>query len=1081
MKGAIEWFTRNSVAANILMVTIVFGGIVAFSKVRVEFFPEFSIDTVIVRVPYLGATPSEVERGVTIKVEEAVQDLEGIEKITSIAAEGIGTVTIEVENSYDPRELANDIKNRVDSINTFPAETERPIVSVPSVKDRAITVMIAGDMTERDLREFGEAIRDEIINLPEVTQASLSAIRPYEISIELSEETLEQYDLTLQQVAAQIANSSLDLPAGGVETRGGEVLLRTVGQAYVGRDYEDIPIKTSLDGTRLTLGEIATIRDGFEEDVLYSMFDGKRAVAVDVGRVGDENIIEVVNAVKAYVAERQERNPPGVIMATWQDASAVVKSRLTTLVNSAIFGGILVLSLLMLTLRPVLAFWVCVGIPVSFFGAFALMPHIGVSVNIISLFAFILVLGIVVDDAIVTGENVFTRMKNGEDSFTAALEGTKEVAVPVTFGVLTTMIAFIPLGLLPGTRGELFGQIAVIVVIVLFFSLVESKFILPAHLKHCKVKPGSETGGFLGKIQRGISDSLEAAIETFYQPFLRVALKHRYIVGATFVAMFILSIGMVAGGRLAFNAFPRVAAERLTVRLEMPLGTPVAVTERHVKHIYAMAEQVRQNHEDRVGEDAIQHMSFSVGGAPFSGGFSSSTGPTSGVSNIGEVVMELKKPEQREKPFDVFAVSNEWRDLVGGIPGANELAFRAEIGRGGDPINLQVTGSSFEDLEEISSRVKAYLSDFSGLFDITDNFRDGKEELELKLKPEAEVLGLTQADLANQVRASFFGAEAERIQRGRDDIRVMVRYPESDRTTLDTLETMKVRTATGAEVPFTTVAEVIPGRSFSTINRVDRNRAINITSDADKKSADLGGIRTQLIEDFMPEIEREFPGITYGFEGEGKEVAETSGGLKRGLVIVLCAIYAMLAVAFRSYIQPFIVMGVIPFGIVGAILGHMLLGLDLSMLSFFGMLALIGVVVNDSLVLVDYVNRRREEGMPLFEAVSYSGVRRFRPIMLTSITTFSGLLPLLWEKSTQAQFLKPMAVSLGFGVLFATLITLVLVPASYLIIEDIVRSLKRFAAWFVAPFREQGENTEADTGAASSGTPPSGPEPAGQA
>lgn len=1043
MKGLINWFTRNGVAANLLMVTIMMAGVFTLAyRIPLEVFPDFDIDRITVSMPYRGATPSEVEEGVVIRIEEAIQDLEGIEEITSTSSEGIASVMIEVDSGYNPRELLDDVKNRIDAISTFPDETERPIINIAQRSSRVINVVVSGNLSERELRRLGDQVRDEIANLPGITQVALKAVRPYEISIEVGENTLRRHGLSFDQVTRAVRNSSIDLPAGAIKTRGGEILLRTKGQAYVQEDFENIILLTREDGTRLTLGEIATVRDGFEETPLLARFNGKQAVLIDVMRVGDQNAITLAQTVKEYIAEAQGRMPPGVELSYWQDRAKIVKGRLNTLTDSAMWGGLLVFLLLTLLLRFSLAFWVCLGIPVSFLGAIALMPFFGVTINIISLFAFILVLGIVVDDAIIVGENIFTHLQHHEDPVEAASIGAQEVAIPVIFGVLTTMIAFTPLLMIGGFRGKIFFQIPAIVIPVLLFSIVESKFILPAHLKHLKVgKVDRANLNPLARWQRKIADGFEMLVVSYYKPLLAVAMKHRYLTLSIFIGMFVLLLGVVMSGRIRFTYFPRVQSERATARLDMPLGTPVEITAGHVSRMEAAAEKLREKYIDpETGESIIEHILATIGGESFGGGRGGGRG---GQSHKGEVVFQVVPPEERSSEVKSTQLVSEWRKLIGVIPGAEELNFRAEIGRGGDPIDIQLTGSSFEDLSEIVEKVEERLQQYPGVFDITNTFQDGKQEIKLAIKPEAEHLGLTMTDLARQVRQAFYGQEAQRIPRGREDVRVMIRYPEDERRSLANLEMMRIRTPEGIEIPFSSVAEAQMGRGFSSIRRVNRNRTINIKADIDKKETNIAGINEDLTQ-FLSRLTSQYPGVNWSFEGEAKEQRESFGSLYTGSIFVLFAIYAMMAIPFKSYLQPLIVMTVIPFGLVGAVLGHIIMGMNLSILSTFGMLALSGVVVNDSLVLVHYVNTHRKESMTLVDAVRTAGVARFRPIILTSLTTFAGLSPLILEKSTQAQFLIPMAVSLGFGILFATCITLILIPINYLILEDIKRVITAY-------------------------------------
>ncbi len=1035
MKGMIAWFARNDVAANLLMVTLlVLGAWALMAKIPLEVFPAFELRSVVVRVPFPGATPAEVEEGVTVKIEEAIQDLDGIKRLRSTASESVGTVVVEVDTRHDPRELMNDVKARVDAIATFPADSERPVVYVPEIRRDVITVIISGDLPEYELRLVAERVRDELVDLPDITQVELDGVRPYEISIEISERTLRQYDLTLEQVASAVRRTSLDLAAGSVRTSGGEVLIRTQGQARVGSEFEDIVVRGE-SGARLTIKDLGTVRDGFAEDPLEFRYNGRPAAFIDVYRVGEQSALDVARVVREYIATPPGWLPPGVELDYWRDQSRVVNARLNTLLKSALQGGLLILVLLTLFLRPAVAFWVVVGIPVAFMGGIALMPLLGVTINLISLFAFILVLGIVVDDAIVTGENIFSRMQKGEDPLEASIKGTQEIAVPVTFGILTTVVAFSPLLMIEGVRGQLFAQIPLIVIPVLLFSLVESKLILPAHLKHVRVR-GRSSDGPLSRLQARIQRGLERGTQAVYGPLLRVSLRHRYLAGTMFIAVAIILFSIAIGGHLRFVFFPRIQAETASATVTMPPGTPFEATAAAIRRINAEAENLRENYRDpETGESVIKGILASVG---------STGGGGAPRTDIGRVVFEIVPPEERRLDVTSADLVRDWRQAIGPIPGAKEVSFRAEFGGGGSPLDVQIAGPDFAALRSLASQVRERLETYPGVFDVTDSFEEGKQEIKLSMRPEAELLGITLEDLARQVRHAFFGFEAQRVQRNREEVRVYVRYPEAERRSLDNLDTMRIRTPAGDEVPFSEVASADHGRGFAQIRRVDRNRTINVTADVNKETADIEAIKRD-INEFLSAAAPGYAGVSFSLEGEAREQRESFGSLGYGLMFVLFMIYALLAIPFRSYLQPLIVMSVIPFGAAGAMLGHMIMGMSLTIFSLMGMLALTGVVVNDSLVLVDYINRRRAEGMALIEAVSTAGLARLRPVLLTSLTTFAGLTPLIFEKSTQAQFLIPMAVSLGFGILFATFITLLLVPLNYLVLEDLRALARRLA------------------------------------
>ncbi len=1032
MNGMIAWFAKNDVAANLLMMLIVALGLTAaMHRTPMEIFPDIQPGTVNIEVTYRGASPAEVEQGVTLRIEEAIADVQGIKKIYSDAMEGSTRIRVELLSSFDPQELKDEIKSRIDAINTLPDEAERPIVSLLQRSREVISVVLSGELSERELRKFAEEVRDDLSSLSGVTRVELSGVRRVEISVEVSQKTLRQYNLTLDDIATAIRRSSRDVPSGSIKTSAGEVLLRTLGQAYEAEDFAKIVVRSSADGSRVTLADIAEIKDDFEEEPLYALFDGRPSAELNVYRVGDQNAIDVADKVKTYIEEKRSSLAPGMNIDYWRDRSKYIQLRLNTLIKSAWQGGILIFILLALFLRLSVAVWVCIGIPISFLGALALMPVLGVTFNLVSLFAFILVLGIVVDDAIVTGENIYTKMKTSSDAESAAIIGTQEISVPVTFGVLTTVAAFIPLLMMEGTRGPLFAQIPLIVMPVLIFSLVESKLILPAHMKHIRLDSKKKPGP-IRRIQKRVADGLEYWIDRVYKPTLKWTLKFRYLSLSIFIAVSIIILSFIFSGRYGYTFFPRIQSETATVTLQMPRGTPVEITEKHLRFITDKAVQLREKYRDPdTGESIVLHILTQVGQA---GGSLRANGST-GASHVGRVKFEITAPEERQSDINSTDLVQEWRKSIGQIPGIQDLTFRAEIGHAGEPIDVQLEGQDFEQLKKASAEIKAYLSEFSGVFAIKDTFEDGKEEIRLSIKPSAEQLGLDLTQLGQQVRNAFFGAQAQRVQRNRDDIRVMVRYSKDERRSLDDLETMFIRTPNNVEVPFSEVANAEKGRGFSVIHRVDRKRTINVTADINKKTVNINQITSDL-QVFLPELLKKYPGIHYQLEGEQREQKETNDSLKYGFMIVLLMIYTLLAIPFRSYIQPLIVMGVIPFSLVGAILGHMIMGMNLSVMSLMGMLALAGVVVNDSLVLVDFVNKRRQEGQQLIDAVRIAGVARFRPILLTSLTTFFGLTPLIFEKSTQAQFLIPMAVSLGFGILFATIVTLILVPISYMILED---------------------------------------------
>jgi len=1045
---AINWFIHNPVAANLLMFLLLVGGALAVLSMRQEIFPEFSTDTITVTVPYLGAAPEEVEEAICIRIEEQIQGINGIKKITSKASEGSGSITIELLEGADVRTVLDEVKARVDAIETFPEEIESPVIQEVLIRQQVINIAISGPTDEWTLKELGVQVRDEISSLPNITQVELTNARPYEVSIEVSELALRRYGLTFEDIASTVRQSSLDLPGGSIRAESGEILLRTKGQAYRGEDFEELTLISRIDGTQVRLGEVAQVVDGFAETDQRARFDSNPAVLVQVFRVGNQNALTIAEQVKEYVAQAQNRIPSGIQLTTWQDDSEMLRSRLDLLLRNGRAGFILVMLILALFLRTKLSFWTSLGIPISFMGTFLLMPAMGISVNMVSLFAFIVVLGIVVDDAIVVGEHIYTQYESGKSRLQAAFSGATGMAVPVSFAVLTTVVAFSPMLAVPGTMGKIFKVIPLVVIPTLLFSLIECLFILPAHLSNLthEKKRKNAIAARWEAFRNFFDGGLRFFINHVYRPSLDLAIAWRYATVSIALAALAITIGLVAGGRIKFEFMPDVEADNVAARLTMPLGTPVEVTTGAIKRIETSLEQVRKEMESRrePGQPPpIRHVLSSIGDQP---SLSQNQGPMGGQvlmsgAHLGEVNVELAISEDRS--VSSMEISERWRELTGEIPDAVSLDFSSSLMSTGEAINVQLTGSDFDELRQIATEVKDVLHTYPGVYDIADSFRAGKREVKLKIKPEAEVLNLSQMNLARQVRQAFYGEEAQRIQRGRDDIRIMVRYPREQRISLGDLENMRIRAPGGTEVPFSTVAEAEIGRGYSTIDRVDRRRAINVTAKVDSSKANENEVIAQLVENELPEILALHPGILYSLEGEQREQQDTIDALSEGFIYALLGMFALLAIPLRSYIQPLLIMSAIPFGLVGAVVGHLIHGMNLTILSGFGLVALAGVVVNDSLIMVDYINRNRYPGVRLRRVIREAGMARFRPILLTSMTTFAGLTPLMLEKSLQAKFMIPMAISLAYGVVFATFITMVLIPAEYRILEDFKRIFYR--------------------------------------
>ncbi|NOY12301.1 MAG: efflux RND transporter permease subunit [Deltaproteobacteria bacterium] len=1039
MNSAVKWMARNHVAANLLMMVLIIGGIVMGPSIKQEIFPEISLDRVSIVVAYPGAGPEEVEAGIILKIEESLTAVDGIKQVKATANEGSGVVIAEVYANENVDQVLQDIKSEIDRISTFPEDAEKPVISKLSNRREVISVVVYGDVGERVLREQAEQVRDGLLELPDITQVELSGVRPFEITIEIPEQNLRRYNLTLDQVAARIRAASIDLPGGSVKTSGGEILLRTQERRYWGPGYADITIISKADGSRVRLGEIANVVDGFADSETYGLFNNKPAAMVQVFRIGEQKPTEISERVISYVEQQRRELPDSLKLAIWNDTTEIFNSRMELLQKNALLGLGLVIIILGLFLEIRLAAWVMLGIPISFLGTLFLMPWLGVSINMISLFAFILALGILVDDAIVIGENIFEHRQQGKPYIRAAIDGAVEVAVPVVFSVLTTVAAFLPLIFVSGMMGKFIKVIPIIVITLLLTSLIESLLVLPAHLSFGKQRVLN--GGLLSRIERlrqRFGRGLERFINGPYLRLLKLSLNYRYASLALGVVALLLTVGIVKGGLLKFTFMPEVDGDKITVAIQMNRGVPIEETGRVADFILKKGlETVAEYDAKRPAGDSILRNVYSVVGGTVAGGGPGGGGATASGTYLSNISMYLTESELRNIP--ATEISATWRKKVGDIPGLDSLTFKSNLMHMGANIDIQLAHEDFAVLEKSAERVRTALAEYRGVSDIEDTYAKGKREIKLKLKPAGRTLGITETDLGRQVRAAFYGAEALRLQRGRNEIKVMVRYPDADRRKLYNFENMRIHTPGGRQIPLLEAADVIDGYGFSEINRTDRKRVIDVSASVNAEQANAREILAELKQNLLPQLASDYPGLSWNMEGEEKERQDSLQSMLKGFELALVAIFTLLAIPFRSYSQPLLIMAAIPFGIVGAVLGHIIMGFNLSILSMFGLVALSGVVVNDSLLLIDKANGNRRDGMPLHDAIVAAGIRRFRPIVLTSLTTFFGLTPMIMENSVQAQFLIPMAISLGFGILFATGITLLLIPVLYLILEDFRR------------------------------------------
>ena len=1097
MKAMIAWFATNRVAANLLMGFAVLAGLAALGQIPVKLYPDIDLPIITVTVPYLGAAPEEVESGICTRVEEHIEGINGVKEIRSTAMEGRCNVVVELFHDADRTQALDDVDTQVNAIDTFPQEAEKPIIQLVTPSSVVLEVAVSGPSDERALKELARRVRDDILRLDGVTHAEVSNARPYEISVEVSEMSLSRNSLTFDDVANALRKRSLDMPGGAVKTREGEVLLRTSGQAYWGREIENLLVTTRNDGTRVLVKDIATVVDGFEDTSQSLKFNGKPAALVQVSRVGEQDVRLITGTVKDFVARSASRYPEGVKVEVWKDESKLVSGRLGALLDSGVQGLLLVLILLALFLRPHLAIWVAAGIPIAFLGAVFLMYWFGYSIDSISLIGFILALGMLVDDAVVVGESAYVAHRKGAGQLAGSIQGAQQVLVPVTFGVLTTVAAFLPLMFATGRLGQLFSVISATVICCLAFSLIECQMVLPAHLGHRNsrmplgefgltvlaavviaafaITPDlrsaigvaiggvslvyaahatgalSRLGARFARVQVVFESALEAFVDGRFREVARAAYRKRVLTLAISFAALVVSISIVLSGHLPFTFYMPIQGDTVTARLRMPLGVSEQSTRGILEQLADSARELQEQLAEEQGAPVVLHILEAMGGHPSTAQPGSAIPNPSG-SHLGEVTMQLSPSEDRGVRTE--EVARLWREAAGPVAASGQLSFITERVERDPEIWLRFSGEDIGDLQSIADEFRAELMQYPGVFGIVDTLRIGKAELELSVTPAGEALGITLSDLGRQVRQAFYGEEAQRIQRGRDDVRVMIRYPEEQRRSLDSLYSLRIRTPAGGEVPFATVAEVTSGRGLAEIRRTNGARSIDVSAEVDTRIASAEAVMADLNAGFLDQLGRRYNGVTHTVES-ARAQRETVAAVGPLFLMALFAIFALLALPLRSYSQPLIIMTVLPFAFVGAVWGHMILKLfgivvGLSMASAFGIAAASGVVVNSTLVLIHGVNRFRAAGNTFDEALLNAAGSRFRPILITTVTTFAGVTPLMLSNSVPAQPLIPMAASLSFGVVFSSVAALLFVPALWLVLRDISGGARRVTGRIVA-------------------------------
>ena len=1058
MKNIVIWFVKNSVPANLFMFFLIVGGIASYQNMKSEFFPTPDINIITIKVPYIGASPTEIESSICSKIEDRIEGISGIKKISSVSVENVGLVYATLYNPSEIDDILDQIQTVIDGIDSFPVESEKPIIKKVELIEKVIDVVIYGDVEEKTLLQVTEQINEEIKGLNEVSYTEILGNRNKEITIEISETNLEKYNLNFDQIALAINAGSIDLPGGIISTSKEDLLIRTVGQSYSGKEYEDIVIKSQGNGSQLLLKDIATIKDDFVDvDKLYR-WNGIPAMFVGVNLVGDQDVLQAAEELRAYVKSKKIEMPENIEIDYFYDMARYLQDRINLLYRNFAIGITLVLILLTMFLKPSLAFWVAMGIPISFGGALLILPQIGVTVNVLSAFMFIVVLGIVVDDAIIVGENVFRRrIKLKEDNYTSTVNGTMEVLIPVFFGVLTTVVVFAPMIDLAGESGDIWKVFPLTAIPILVFSLIESTTILPSHLNHAGDWFKTSFIGFgtrLTRIRNFCSDKLYEFVDNTWLPLVKKSIKDRYTTVAVFIGLLLISFSFLAGGWVQWTFFPKLEAEEVAISFELPEGSPIEKTKEIVGIIEDEALELKQELNNNSPSIIISDVLTTAGQQYYSDVESSKSpgGPTfksDSTPHIGEVLVILTPADDRWGMTGAYDIIDILRNRIGAIPGLDRLNYSANIFTVGKPIDFEFKGTNYESLTSVIEKTKLLLSSFSGVYDLNDSDRKGKSELQIELLPSAEVYGITTFEIAKQVRQGFFGEEVQRIQREDDDIRVMLKLPKEERKTMSTLENMRIRTNQGIKVPLYSVAKINEVEGSSSIRRVDGMRVVGVSSDVDvTKNTSTMILQKLLNADSQPigplsDILQEHRDVDFELAGEAAEQAEQLQDILYKFGLSIFMIYVLLAIPLKSYFKPLIVLAAIPFGFVGAILGHLLFDQPMSVLSVLGIVALSGVVVNDSLLLVVFINRAKEKGEETIKAVLDAVRTRFRPVVLTSVTTFLGIMPLLFNQSTQVLFLKPMAISLGVGILFSTTIILLLVPISYVIIDDFLGLFKK--------------------------------------
>lgn len=1033
MKKIINYFIKFPVAVNVLIFAFIIFGAIGVMSIKSSFFPLTDSKLIRINLTYPGASPAEMEEGVVLKIEDNLKGIVGVDRVTSVSQENAATISVETIKGENIDVVLADVKNAVDRVPSFPSGMEPPVIAKVESIRQTISFTLSGDnIPLATLKQYAREVENDLRGIEGISQVSISGFPAEEIAISVRENDLRAYNLSFQDVANAVSNTNILITGGNIKTSQEDYLIRAKNRSYYGDELYSIIVRAEPNGNIIRLKDVADVQDTWSETPDRVYFNGKKAINISVSNTNSEDLIASAEDVKAYIHKFNQLYD-NVQLDVSSDSSITLTQRTDLLVENAIVGVLLVLLFLAVFLNARLAFWVAMGIPISFFGMYIFAAQMGVTINVLSLFGMIIVIGILVDDGIVIGENIYQHYEKGKSPIRAAIDGTIEVLPPVVSALLTTMIAFSTFFFLDGRIGEFFSEVSLVVTLTLLVSMVEALIILPAHVAHSKAlqregRKMTKIDAFFRKLNQGADTMLVKVRDGFYVPYLRFFLKNKFLGFAIPIALFIFSIGAIGGGIVGTSFFPRIASDRVSISLKMPQGTNEMITDSIISSIEKKVWIVNDQYDKKRfnGEDVVQNVIKRIG---------------PGTSNATLTVNLL--PGELRGELTSQEVTNKIREISGRVYGVESLVFGSGGNFGGSPVAVSLLGNNIKELKAAKVELKAELNANPILKDISDNDPAGIKEIQIQLKDKANILGLNLQSIMGQVRSGFFGFQAQRFQRGQDEIRVWVRYKKEDRSSIKDLDDMWITTPSGSKVPFSEIASYEIERGDVVINHLEGKREIQVTADLKSIDDTATDVLADIQDRVMPEIISKYPTVSALYEGQNREASKTINSVKLVGPIILILIYIVIAFTFRTYSQPLLLMIMIPFSLIGVAFGHYIHGFPINILSWLGIIALIGIMVNDGLVLIGKFNSYLKEGMKYNEALVQAGKSRFRAIFLTSLTTIAGLAPLLLEGSRQAQFLKPMAVAISYGIGIATVLTLVMLP----LLLSVSNSIKVFIKW----------------------------------